>query len=211
MPLVVPIALRRRRPSRRHKRECLSSVSSDQGRDRALAAAVPGGREKKSELRPELSKCRWLLVLFDGWEEGFCRSLSHLLCSQSPRKDRRTYGMPPVLPNAIERGIGYYVKNLFDAKGLPLPFSKAPRLTVYRRELYDYAECINLAVLLYGRFPELDKILSAVVTESARAVAKIRRLVSGSPTSGRLGQCPDASLGSVAGVPKSLLPAVREI
>jgi hypothetical protein len=66
---------------------------------------------------------------------------------------------------AIERGIGYYVRNLFDSEGLPLPFSKAPRLTVYRRELYDYAECINLAVLLYGRFPELDKILSAVVTD----------------------------------------------
>ena len=46
-----------------------------------------------------------------------------------------------------------------------MPFSKAPRLTVYRRELYDYAECINLAVLLYGRFPELDKILSTVVTD----------------------------------------------
>jgi hypothetical protein len=67
--------------------------------------------------------------------------------------------------SAIERGISYYVKNLFDANELPLPFSKAPRLTVYRRELYDCAECINLAVLLYGRFPELDRILSSVVTE----------------------------------------------
>jgi hypothetical protein len=67
--------------------------------------------------------------------------------------------------NAIERGIGYYVKNLVDAEGLPLPFSKAPRLTVYRQELYDYAECINLAVLLRGRFPELDAILSSVVTD----------------------------------------------
>ena len=67
--------------------------------------------------------------------------------------------------SAIERGVGYYVRNLFDTEGLPLPFSKAPRLTVYRRELYDYAECINLAVLLQGRFPELDRILSAVVTD----------------------------------------------
>jgi hypothetical protein len=67
--------------------------------------------------------------------------------------------------DAIERGVRYYVKNLFDDKGLPLPFSKAPRLTIYRRELYDYAECINLAVLLRGRFAELDKILSTVVTD----------------------------------------------
>jgi hypothetical protein len=67
--------------------------------------------------------------------------------------------------SAIERGVAYYVKNLFDANGLPRPFSKAPRLTVYRHELYDYAECINLSVLLYGRFPELDRILTGVVTD----------------------------------------------
>ena len=67
--------------------------------------------------------------------------------------------------SAIERGVQYYVRNLFDAGSLPVPFSKRPRLTVYRRELYDYAECINLAVLLSGRFPELDQILSSVVTD----------------------------------------------
>jgi len=67
--------------------------------------------------------------------------------------------------NAIERGVSYYVGNLFDPKGLPTPFSKAPRLTVYRHELYDYAECINVAVLLNGRFPELDRILLGVVTD----------------------------------------------
>jgi hypothetical protein len=64
---------------------------------------------------------------------------------------------------AIERGVRYYVKNLFDDRGLPRPFSRRPRLTVYRRELYDYAECINLAVLLRGRFPDLDDRLSCVL------------------------------------------------
>jgi hypothetical protein len=67
--------------------------------------------------------------------------------------------------SAIERGVGYYVKNLFDSNGLPMPFSKAPRLTVYRKELYDYAECINVAVLLQGRFPELDRTLTLVLTD----------------------------------------------
>jgi hypothetical protein len=66
---------------------------------------------------------------------------------------------------AIDRGIGYYVKNLFDDSGLPVPFSKPPRLTVYRRELYDYAECINLAILLEGRSPDLDNILVNVLTD----------------------------------------------
>lgn len=64
---------------------------------------------------------------------------------------------------AIERGAAYYVSRLFDADGLPLPFSKRPRLTVYRRELYDYAECINLAVLLQGRYSELDQRLATVL------------------------------------------------
>lgn len=66
---------------------------------------------------------------------------------------------------AIERGVGYYVRALFDARRLPAPFSRAPRLTVYRRELYDYAECINLGVLLGGRFPALDARVSAAVTD----------------------------------------------
>lgn len=67
--------------------------------------------------------------------------------------------------DAIKRGVDYYVRNLCDANGLPLPFSKKPRMTVYRRELYDYAECINLATLLLGRFPKLDEILSSVVRD----------------------------------------------
>jgi hypothetical protein len=64
---------------------------------------------------------------------------------------------------AIERGVDYYVKNLFDKNGLPKPFSRRPRLTVYRRELYDFAESINLAVLLRDRFPLLDGILPMVL------------------------------------------------
>lgn len=71
----------------------------------------------------------------------------------------------PRCTNAIERGVMYYVKYLFDEDGLPKPFSRAPRLTIYRRELYDYAECINLAVLLRGRFAALDQRLEVVVND----------------------------------------------
>lgn len=69
----------------------------------------------------------------------------------------------PECTAAIERGIEYYVQHLFDDSGLPRPFARAPRLTVYRRELYDYAECINLAVLLRSRFPRLDARLRTVL------------------------------------------------
>jgi hypothetical protein len=65
----------------------------------------------------------------------------------------------------IARGVDYYVSRLFDDGGLPRPFSKAPRMTVYRRELYDYAECINLGNLLAGRFPELDRRVSRAIED----------------------------------------------
>jgi hypothetical protein len=66
---------------------------------------------------------------------------------------------------AIGRGVEYFVKNLLDKRGLPKPFSKAPRLTVYRQELYDYAECINLCVLLKGRIGELEGVLRNVLED----------------------------------------------
>jgi hypothetical protein len=67
--------------------------------------------------------------------------------------------------SAIERGVRYYATKLVDESKLPIPFARRPRLTVYRRELYDYAECINLATLLLGQFPELDNILSEAVQD----------------------------------------------
>lgn len=84
----------------------------------------------------------------------------------------------PGCTRALQRGVDYYLKNLFDEKGLPKPFSRRPRLTVYRRELYDYAECINLSILLKGRFPELDEnlttILNEIITKWQRSDGSIR-------------------------------------
>ena len=66
---------------------------------------------------------------------------------------------------AIDAGVWYYVQNLFDEYGLPRPFAVAPRLTVYKHELYDYAECINLATLLAGRYPVLDQRLESTLAD----------------------------------------------
>ncbi len=67
----------------------------------------------------------------------------------------------PSCTRAIQRGVQYYVDSLFE-DGRPKPFSRRPRLTVYRQELYDYAECLNLAILLRGRFPALDAVTPGV-------------------------------------------------
>jgi hypothetical protein len=66
---------------------------------------------------------------------------------------------------ALDSGVGFYTRYLFDDEGLPRPFARAPRLVVYRRELYDCAECINLGVLLKGRYPALDDAVNRTVTE----------------------------------------------
>ena len=105
----------------------------------------------------------------------------------------------PKCTEAIERGISYYVTSLFDERGLPRPFSRAPRLTVYRRELYDYAECVNLAILLTGRFPSLTKSCRSFSPNPGR-MAKVGRLLSKSSTSPGLGQHSHASLGPITDV-----------
>ena len=65
---------------------------------------------------------------------------------------------------ALGRGVDYYLKNLFGPDGLPRPFAKAPRMTVYKCELYDCAESINLCLLLKDRFPQLNATLETVVS-----------------------------------------------
>jgi hypothetical protein len=64
---------------------------------------------------------------------------------------------------ALAHGLDFYLDNLFSEDGMPRPFAKAPRLTVYRHELYDCAECINLCLLLLNRFPQLKKTLETVI------------------------------------------------
>lgn len=66
---------------------------------------------------------------------------------------------------AINRGVEYYAANLFSEDGLPKPFAAAPRMTVYRRELYDYAECVNLCLLLRRRIQSMNRVLERVIPD----------------------------------------------
>src|SRR5262249_17871080 len=66
---------------------------------------------------------------------------------------------------AIERCLRYYLQHFSADHGPARRSANVPRLTVYRRELYDYAECINVAILLRGRFSDLDRALVPVVDD----------------------------------------------
>ena len=64
---------------------------------------------------------------------------------------------------ALARGMDFYLEKLFSEDGMPRPFARAPRLTVYRHELYDSAECVNLCLLLRNYFPQLEQTLETVI------------------------------------------------
>jgi hypothetical protein len=66
---------------------------------------------------------------------------------------------------ALHLGARYYFDNLIDPSGLPVAFSRKPRLVLYKRELYDYGECINLCLLLRDRLPECDRILERTLAD----------------------------------------------
>jgi hypothetical protein len=74
---------------------------------------------------------------------------------------------------AIDRGMEFYLKKLFDDAGLPKPFARAPRLTFYKRELYDCAECLNLGVLLERRYPEFDANVERLVKHLLKHWTKV--------------------------------------
>jgi hypothetical protein len=65
--------------------------------------------------------------------------------------------------DAIRQGYAFYKRKLLDEAGLPVPFAQAQRLNLVRRELYDLAEGINLALLMRGADPEADSIAERLV------------------------------------------------
>jgi hypothetical protein len=67
--------------------------------------------------------------------------------------------------DAVVRGYGYYFAHLIDDSGLPVPFAERPRLTLHRRDLYDYAEGINLALLARELIPEANAVLERLTTD----------------------------------------------
>jgi hypothetical protein len=66
---------------------------------------------------------------------------------------------------SIDAGYEFYLEHLLDDSGLPLPFARRPRLTLHRRDLYDYAEGINLARLLLGEIPAAGAVLQGLVDD----------------------------------------------
>ena len=64
---------------------------------------------------------------------------------------------------AVRSGYAYYRSRLLDEGGRPVPFAEQQRLVLIRRDLYDYAEGINLALLLRDVEPDADDVLGKLL------------------------------------------------
>jgi hypothetical protein len=60
-------------------------------------------------------------------------------------------------------GYDFYLAHLLDDSGLPVPFARRPRVTLHRRDLYDYAEGIAVALLLRDEVPAAQRVLEQIV------------------------------------------------
>lgn len=61
--------------------------------------------------------------------------------------------------DAVRLGYAFYRRSLLDEQLQPVPFAVKPRLMLHTRDLYDYAEGINLAVLLCDVEPDAPNVL----------------------------------------------------
>ncbi len=72
---------------------------------------------------------------------------------------------------AARRGYEFYKSRLLDDQGLPIPFARTQRPNLVRRELYDLAEGINLALLMRGIDPDAPRVLHGLLDHLLRAWA----------------------------------------
>jgi hypothetical protein len=82
----------------------------------------------------------------------------------------RVTDRPDVLA-AVRRGYGYYRRELLDEAMQPIPFAVQSRVSLHRRDLYDYAEGINLAVLLHDLEPAAEEVLQGLLRGLAGEMA----------------------------------------
>lgn len=113
-------------------------------------------------LRSQRSDGSWLYAM-DG-KDSFVDNLHTCFVLKNLVKFQRVV-TDDAVADAVARGYEYYKASLLDEDHLPVPFAKAPRATLHVRDLYDYAEGINLAVLLWNADPDARMIADALVSD----------------------------------------------
>ena len=107
---------------------------------------------------------------------------------------------------AIRLGYAFYKERLLDENGQPIPFHRRPRMTLFRRQLYDYAEGINLALLLRDVDPGRDGDRGHADAQPAPRLDAPGRALRNRTPAPRLEPDPVPPLGPGADVPRSRPP-----
>jgi hypothetical protein len=66
---------------------------------------------------------------------------------------------------AIQKGLSYYFKRLFDKHGYPIPYSIKPRFVLHRYDSYDLAESIGLLADIEGQDDRLAGLIQFAYEE----------------------------------------------
>jgi len=116
-------------------------------------------------LRSQRLDGSWLYAM-DG-EDAFVDNLHTCFVLKNLVKYQRVV-TDDAVADAVARGYEFYKASLLDDEHLPVPFAKAPRATLHVRDVYDYAEGINLALLLRNADPDARAIADALVGDILR-------------------------------------------
>jgi len=103
-------------------------------------------------LQNQQSDGSWLYAL-DHEGERFIDHFHTCFVLKNLAKLNRRLGSDAVA-GAIKKGFDYYRRALFGPDGLPRSFAVKPRAQIVRLEMYDFAESINLGVVLRDDIPE---------------------------------------------------------
>jgi hypothetical protein len=123
---------------------------------------VAGHRNIAFVLHSQFEDGSWLYAM-DG-KDAFIDNFHTCFVLKNLYKAWR-YNQDPEIYQAIHKGFDYYKKHLLNPNGLPLPFGKKQRISFIRRELYDYAEGINICLLLKEFDHDSFDILTGMVKD----------------------------------------------
>lgn len=113
-------------------------------------------------LRSQREDGSWLYA--EDGQDAFVDNIHTCFVIKNLIKAQRVLASEEVV-QAIDRGWAFFTGSLLDARGLPVPFARQQRPRTYRRDLYDYAETINLAQLLAERSAGAVTVADRVVTD----------------------------------------------
>lgn len=107
----------------------------------------------------------------DAFVDNFhtCFVLKNLVKVNRVLKDDR-------IASAIKKGYNFYKEHLLDEKGEPKPFAALGRFNVVKREMYDYAEGISLAI----NMQPFDKNAAQITEKLVSDVTKVYQKKDGS-------------------------------